>query len=93
MPPSSNMPKQKESKLNLRRPQREPFVTIDDLAHQAQDLVNGLQKLGTYKHPLDVRRGITLVGKGVMTTMKEKKGRSDSKATEENPEKLESKQL
>ena len=55
-------------------------MTIDDLAHQAQELVSGLQKLGTYKHPLDVRRGIVLVGKGVMTTMKEKKGRKESAA-------------
>ena len=69
------MPKQKGSKLNPGSPQREPFVTIDDLAHQAQELVNGLQKLGAYKYPLDVRRGIVLVGKGVMTTMKEKKDR------------------
>ena len=87
------MPKQKGSKSNLGSPQREPFVTIDDLAHQAQELVSGLQKLGTYKHPLQVRRGIMLVGKGVMTTMKEKKGRRESQASKESQEKLESKQI
>jgi hypothetical protein len=68
-------------------------VTIDDLTHQAQELVSGLQSLGTYKHPLEVRRGITLVGKGVITTMKEKKGRRESKASKESRENKESKQV
>ena len=92
MPPSSNMLNQKGSNAQ-RKINREPFVTIDDLTHQAQGLLNGLQKLGTYKHPLQVRRGIPLVGKGVMTTMKERKGREESKAGKESQEKMESQQI
>jgi len=33
------------------------FITIDDLIRLANELVAGLNKLGAYKHPLDVRRG------------------------------------
>ena len=39
-------------------PDREPFITIDDLLQQAQKLFAGLQKLSEFKHPLDVRRGV-----------------------------------
>ena len=47
-------------------PQREPFITIDDLVQKAHELSAGLQKLSEFKHPLDVRRG---VGKGVKKRM------------------------
>ena len=39
-------------------PDREPFTTIDDLTQKAEELASGLQKLGEYKHPLDVRKGV-----------------------------------
>lgn len=39
---------------------REPFMTIDDLAQQAEALATGLRKLQEYKHPLDVRKGASL---------------------------------
>ena len=35
----------------------EPFVTIDDALDQAKRLLSCLQKLSTYKHPLEVRKG------------------------------------
>ena len=38
--------------------EREPFLTIDDLISQTQGLLNGLKKLGEYKHPLDIRKGV-----------------------------------
>ena len=41
---------------------REPFATIDDAIGLTHQLLACLQKLSTYKHPLEVRRG-----KGVMT--------------------------
>ena len=37
---------------------REPFTTIDDLAHKAEELASGLRNLGENRHPLDIRRGI-----------------------------------
>ena len=51
----------------------EPFVTLDDLTSKAQELVDGLQKLSTYRHPLDVRRGVPRAGEGVSEEMSEKK--------------------
>ena len=47
-------------------PDREPFITIDDLMQKAQDLFAGLDRLSKYKYPLDIRRGIR---KGVMKNM------------------------
>lgn len=38
-------------------PDRGPFITIDDLQRLAQELVDGLNRLGDYKRPLDIRRG------------------------------------
>ena len=38
-------------------PDREPFITIDDLLCKAQELFAGLKKLSGYKHPLGIRRG------------------------------------
>ncbi len=52
------MPKERESQLGS-DPVREPFVTIDDLVHQAEDLATGLRTLSEYKHPLDIRKGKT----------------------------------
>jgi hypothetical protein len=34
------------------------FTTIDDAIGLAEELLKGLNKLGEYKHPLDVRRGV-----------------------------------
>jgi hypothetical protein len=34
------------------------FTTIDDAIGMAEQLLEGLNKLGEYKHPLDVRRGV-----------------------------------
>jgi len=59
-------------------PRSEPYVTIDDLARKAQELVDGLQKLSTYKHPLDVRRGVPTAGEGVSEDMPERKENKDS---------------
>jgi len=54
-------------------PDREPFTTIDDLTQKAEELANGLLKLGEYKHPLDIRKGV-----------KRRKGVSDMAEREEN---------
>lgn len=40
---------------DLKRP---AFLTIDDLARQAEQLADGLKLLGEQKYPLDIRRGI-----------------------------------
>jgi hypothetical protein len=37
---------------------REAFMTIDDVRKMAQELLAALDTLGSYKHPLDIRRGI-----------------------------------
>ena len=37
------------------------FTTIDDAIGLAEALLKGLNKLGEYKHPLDVRRGVVTV--------------------------------
>ena len=36
----------------------QPFITIDDLTRLATELQIGLSKLGEYKYPLDVRKGV-----------------------------------
>lgn len=51
------MPKNKESRSGS-SPDHEPFITIDDLLHQAEELFTGLKKLSQYRHPLDIRRGV-----------------------------------
>jgi hypothetical protein len=51
------MAKEMESKQGS-EPDREPFTTIDDLVHQAEELSSGLRRLSEYRHPLDVRRGV-----------------------------------
>ena len=58
--------------------QQEPFVTLDDLTIKAQELVDGLQKLSTYRHPLDVRRGVPQDREGVSEEMREKTENKDS---------------
>jgi len=37
---------------------RQPFITIDDLTRLANELQIGLSKLGEYKYPLGVRKGV-----------------------------------
>jgi hypothetical protein len=37
---------------------KDTFITIDDLIPLATRLSQGLHKLGEYKYPLDVRRGV-----------------------------------
>ena len=63
--PSLLMPNDRESRSGS-SPDREPFTTIDDLLHKAQELFVGLRKLSGYKHPLDIRRGVR---KGVKKRM------------------------
>jgi hypothetical protein len=46
--PSLLMPNDKESRSGS-SPAREPFTTIDDLLHKAQELFVGLRKLSGYK--------------------------------------------
>ena len=53
-------------------PDREPFITIDDLLRKAQELFQGLRKLSEYKHPLDIRRGVKK-RKGVRKRMNDDK--------------------
>ena len=57
---SEPMPKTKGSKSGS-EPNREPFVTIDDLIKQAQQLSSGLTRLGKYKYPLDIRKGVSAI--------------------------------
>jgi hypothetical protein len=52
--------------LGIGHRRREPFTTIDDLLHKAQELCVGLRKPSGYNHPLDVRRGVR---KGVKKCM------------------------
>ena len=49
-------------------PDRDLFITIDDLVDKAQELSDGLKKLSKYKHPLDIRRGVR---KGVKKSMQD----------------------
>ena len=63
--PSLLMPSDKGSRSGS-KPDREPFITIDDLVRKAQELSLGLRKLSEYKYPLDVRRGVR---KGVKKRM------------------------
>ena len=50
------MPASKEAKPVVDPDQA--FTTIDDAIGLAEALLRGLNKLGEYKHPLDVRRGV-----------------------------------
>jgi hypothetical protein len=64
------MPKNAGSRLadNLCR---EPFTTIDDCIHLAQELATRLNELGDYKYPLGVRKGARL-RKGVKRMREDK---------------------
>lgn len=42
----------------------QPFTTIDDLIRLARELQIGLSKLGEYKYPLGVRRGVRKLKNG-----------------------------
>lgn len=44
-----------------RRTTRQPFLTIDDLTRLANELQIGLSKLGEYKYPLGVRKGVRIM--------------------------------
>ena len=69
------MPKRRGSGSG-NNPDRETFITIDDLTAQAEELATGLRILGDYKHPLDIRRGVSKHGKGVKQKMsKERESR------------------
>jgi len=59
-------------------PDREPFITIDDLLRKAQELFVGLKKISEFKYPLDVRRGIR---KGVKKHMNDDKQSRQIKAS------------
>ena len=43
--------------LEVPKQDRRPIVTIDDLQRKAKELLADLLELGTYKHPLKVRKG------------------------------------
>ena len=72
------MPERRANKSPKKTPQDEPFVTLDDLTIKAQELVDGLQKLSTYRHPLDVRRGVPRGGEEVSEEMIEEKESRDN---------------
>ena len=76
MQPSGHMQKDKASESG-KNPNREPFITIDDLLHTAQELVSGLERLSALKHPLGVRRGVR---KGVKQSMSKERRSRQSKA-------------
>jgi len=38
-------------------PNQSTFITIDDLAQMAEHLLEGINQLSSYKHPLSVRKG------------------------------------
>lgn len=54
------MPKRKESQQRSEPSAQEPFVTIDDCIQSARELFSRLSRLGEYKHPLEVRKGVTV---------------------------------
>jgi hypothetical protein len=52
------MPKRTESQQGSEPQTREPFITLDDCIQSAEELFGLLNRLGTQKNPLDVRRGV-----------------------------------
>jgi hypothetical protein len=52
------MPKRAESQQGSETQTHEPFVTLDDCIQSAEELFGLLNRLGTQKHPLDVRKGV-----------------------------------
>ena len=53
------MPRSKEAQSDYS--DNREFTTIDDAIGLAEELLTSLNKLGEYKHPLDVRRGVSSV--------------------------------
>src|SRR5262245_30282195 len=60
-----------ESKVGESRPSREPFITLDDCIQQADQgvqvirkIAESLHRVGEYRHPLAVRKGIVLKRRG-----------------------------
>ena len=72
------MPERNDHKSTKDEKHVDPFVTIDDLAVKAQDLADGLQKLRSYRHPLEIRRGVPRAGEGVSKRMAEREENKDS---------------
>ena len=72
------MPERKELTSTDDSRQAESFMTLDDLTVKAQELVDGLRKLSTYRHPLEIRRGVPIGGEGVSEEMPETKTNKDS---------------
>lgn len=66
------MPKRKGSNSE-NEPGYKPIITIDDLTQQAEELASGLRRLSGYKHPLGIRRGTSIKGKGVSDMADESK--------------------
>lgn len=58
-----------------KEPLKEPFTTIDDLARQAEELVNGLRELQKYRHPLEIRKGASF-WEGVSDVAEEEKSKT-----------------
>ncbi len=58
MQPSLSMPKSRGLKLRS-EPAALSFTTIDDAIQLTQELLARLNKLGEYKHPLSVRKGVS----------------------------------
>jgi hypothetical protein len=56
-PPFELMQKDKGSGPGS-EPDRQPFTTIDDLSHKADELASGLRELMGQRHPLEIRRGV-----------------------------------
>ena len=42
-----------------RNSRQKSFITIDDLAIMVEELLDGIIRTSEYKHPLDVRKGVT----------------------------------
>jgi hypothetical protein len=52
----------RDTRIAILGDKRAAFTTIDDVRKMAEELLAALDTLGSYKHPLDIRRG---VAKGV----------------------------
>ena len=54
---------QKKDPDGIRGKSKLTFTTIDDLIYLARELQLGLSKLGEYKYPLGVRKGVRKLNK------------------------------
>jgi len=52
------MPQGENQSKNRINREENIFITIDDLIRLAEELVVGLNQLGKYKYPLDIRKGV-----------------------------------